>query len=822
MASSRVTELLANLTLEEKVYLLSGSDNWRTFPVPRLGIPAVKVTDGPIGARGDSFNTGQNAACFPAPIAMASTWDTDLLLKVGSALGEEAKSKAAQVLLAPTINMHRSPLNGRNFECYSEDPFLTGKMATAFVSGLQSQGVAAAVKHFACNDSEFERDSISSEITERPFREIYLRPFEMVVRDADPWCIMTSYNKINGVFASENPKLLKEILRNEWNWKGMVMSDWFGVKSTVPSVLNGNDLEMPGPPAWRGEKLLAAIKQGELKEEDLNESVQRVLSFVERVGKFEDPEERPETYLAKPEITELIRNVSADSIILVKNEQSLPLNKDALKSVAIIGPNAKTAVTMGGGSSKVQAPHEVTPYEGIAAALGEDVDIRHSVGAYTHKLIPQLDDRLQTPDGELGYIMDVYESKNFGETPTDSKVLNNTRVIIHDAGFKDVDFRSFSAKVRARYTAKHTGPHTFGIASVGLSKLYVDGKLVIDNWTSQVRGDIFFGFGSREEKAQYDMIEGQTYEILIDYMTGHELMAMLRFGLLEPLASDVVEQAVKVAEGTDVAVVVVGLNNEWETEGYDKTELELPGGQNELIEAVANVNKNTIVVVQCGSPVVMPWIDKVSGVIVAWYGGQETGHSIADVLFGKVNPSGRLTQTFPKRLEDNPAFDNYPGENGKVIYGEGLFIGYRYYQRRKVDVFLPFGFGLSYTTFDYGNIKLDNSELDPQAHITVSVDVTNTGSIAGKEVVQVYVHDNHPRLSRPLAELKGFSKVELAPGETRTVQITLDKHAVAFYDDKEAVWVAEAGEFELHIGSSSADIRGKVPFTVTKSLSWTF
>ncbi|OZJ01949.1 hypothetical protein BZG36_05126, partial [Bifiguratus adelaidae] len=792
--SPRVEKLLAELTVEEKCNLLAGKDFWRTYPVERLNIPQVKVTDGPNGARGDSFTAGQFANAFPAGIALAATWDEELIYKVGKALGQEVRSKSAQVLLAPTVNMHRTPLNGRNFECYSEDPYLTGKLATAYINGVQSEGVGATVKHFVCNDSEFQRDSINVELGERAFREIYLAPFQMAVRDADPWCIMSSYNKVRGLHAAENPYTLQKVLRDDWGFNGLVMSDWFGVKSVEDSVKAGNDLEMPGPTRFRGEKLIKALQEGKITIEEINTSVRRVLQLIERSGKFENPEEPPEEYLDSAENKLINRMAAAEAIVLVKNENdALPMHKESLKSVAIVGVNAKESVIMGGGSATVKTKYIVSPYEGITSVLGPDVEVTYERGTYMHKFLPTMQN-IKTRDGQAGYRVEIYNSKELpalGHPASDAKIMTDTRVMLTDAHMENVEVGKVSARLTTTFTPQVSGDHEFSLISIGLTKLYVNNELVVDNWTDQKYGGFFFGWGSTEEKGKINLKAGETYDILVEYSIGDEFQPMLRFGCLEPTDPHVIEKAAAAAAKTDAAIVFVGTNNEWETEGYDRDFIELPCQQNELVEAVAAANKNTIVVINSGGPVTMPWLDKVAGVLLAWYPGQEAGNAIADVLFGKTAPCGRLPQTFPVRLEDNPAFVNYPGENGKVHYGEGIFIGYRWYDKKKIKPFLPFGYGLSYTTFDYTSMKLDKAKLSPTSTLKVSVDVTNSGKVASKEVVQVYVRDVQSRLIRPDKELKGFTKVFLNPGETKTVEVTLDKYALGYYDDKISKFVAE-------------------------------
>ena len=848
----RIEELLGQMTIEEKVSMLAGSAMWYTTPIERLGIPAIKVTDGPNGARGGgSFAGGLTSACFPVGIALASTWNTELVERVGQALGEEAKTKGAHILLAPTVNIHRSPLNGRNFECYSEDPYLSARMAVAFVRGVQSQNVGTAIKHYVCNDSEFERNTISSEVDERALREIYLPPFKAAVQEAHPWSVMASYNQVNGTFASENPYTLTDILREEWGFEGLVMSDWFGTKSTAASVNAGLDLEMPGPPVWRGEKLLRAFQAGEVDEATIDESVRRLLGVIVKAGAFEDPADRPERAVDKAEHRALARQAAAEGMVLLKNEGNvLPLSTDKIKSLAIIGPNARAARIMGGGSSHVNPHYAVTPFDGIANRVGDAVKVGFEVGctntstglSASHKLLPLIQPAWLTPAGGQagnGLTVEFFNSLDLSGAPVKTMLAETTELAWLGEFEPEVNATEFSLRLTGQLTAPEAGRYTFGLSSAGLSRLYVNGQEVIDHWTEQRPGESSVtstglsasGSGSAGPIFEMNMAAGQTCDLKVEYSKQSAVpLASLRLSCLPPMAEDAIARAAALAAASDVALVFVGLSDEWESEGFDRPDMELVGDQAALIEKVAAANANTVVVLNTGSPITMNWLDKVAAVVQAWYPGQECGHAIADVLFGDVNPSGRLSQTFPRRLEDNPAYINYPGENGRVHYGEGIFVGYRYYDKKKIEPLFPFGYGLSYTTFAYRNLRLSASDtstlrlgsgqaglsarVDADEGLRVSVDVQNTGGHAGQEVVQLYVRDLESSLMRPEKELRAFAKVSLEPGQTRTVTLTLNRESLACYDDGEQQWVAEAGEFEVLVGRSSRDIRASASFTL--------
>ncbi len=817
MMNDQIESWLAQMTLEEKVAMAAGADMWHSTGVPRLNIPPFKMTDGPNGARGSSFGGEVHAACFPVGVCLGSTWNPDLVRQVGEALGQEVQSKSAHVLLAPTVNIHRSPLNGRNFECYSEDPYLTARLAVAYIQGVQSQGVGACVKHFVCNDSEFERMSISSEVSERALREIYLPPFRAAVQEAKTWCVMSAYNKLNGTYCSENRRLLTEILKQEWGFEGAVISDWTGVYSTVGPANAGLDLEMPGPARWMGEKLLQAVRDGLVSEADLDDRVRRLLGVVLKAGVLDHPE-TDEQAIDRPEHRRLIRQAAVAGMVLFKNEENLlPLDAGRIKTLAVIGPNAQAARIMGGGSAHVGAHYAVSPLDGLTERCGNDIEIVYEQGCSNDKSTPLLDAAWLTPaDGQgQGLTIEFFNNLDLEGQPALSRVAAGMRQVWFGPVAPEVDAKNFAARLSGTLRAPADGVYLFSLVSAGLSRLYLDDRLVVDNWTAQKRGEAFFGMGSEEVLGRAELVGGQAYQIRIEYTRREApMIGALLVGCTQETVGDPIARAAQVAARSDVALVFVGTNGEWESEGFDRPDMELPGRQVELIEAVAAANPNTVVVLQTGSPVRLPWLDQVKVVLQAWFPGQECGHAIADVLFGDAEPGGRLSQTWPMRLEDNPAYINYPGENGRVVYGEGLFVGYRYYDKKKVAPRFPFGYGLTYTTFAYSNLRLNAAEYQPGDPIVVSVDVTNTGARVGTETVQLYVRDVACSLMRPEQELEAFDRVTLAPGETRTVTLTLGLDALSFYDDAKRQWVAQAGEFEVRAGASSSDIRAMAHFVL--------
>lgn len=664
-----IESLIAQMTLEEKAALCTGAGTWTTTAVERLGIPELFVADGPHGIRRTvSSHTlsqkGFPATCFPTASSLAATWDVELLEEMGRALAEEAIALEVDVILGPGVNMKRSPLCGRNFEYFAEDPHLAGTLATALINGIQSRGVGTSLKHFAANNQEFQRFSIDAQIDERPLHEIYLRAFEMAVSDAKPWTVMCSYNKVNGTLASQNHRLLTDILRDEWGFAGFVMSDWGAVRDRVAALRAGLDLEMPGPKPRRVNEVIEAVRNGELDEAILDQAAGRILRVAFRAAETpKGGEFDVDAHHA------LARRVAAAGMVLLKNDSLLPL-RDAGR-VAVIGRAAVEPHFQGGGSSRV------TPT------------------------------RVDIPLDEL----------------------------------------------------RRVAPQT---------------------WFS--------------------------------YAPGYPADESLQQGLID--------EAVALARDCDVALLLIALPSYKESEAYDRADLDLTPQQVALIQAVCAAQPDTAVILNNGSAVVMgEWLDGPRAVLEAWMMGQAGGGAIADVVFGRANPGGKLAETFPLKLSDTPAYLNYPGENGVARYGEGLYIGYRAYDAREMPVQFPFGHGLSYTTFAYDNLRLSTDSCVDLSGVLVSVDVTNTGSVAGSEIVQVYVHDRQSRLARPYKELKGFAKVTLEPGQTKTVNVPLGFRAFAYYDPAYEEWVTEDGAFDILVGASAADIRGQAALMVQSTLA---
>lgn len=815
MTDDTLNHLLDQLTLEEQVSLLTGADFWTTVPVPRLGIPAIKVSDGPNGARGGIFKDGPTTACFPVGIALGATWNPALIERAGAALGEEAKLKGATVLLAPTVNLQRTALNGRNFECYSEDPWLTSEIGVAYIRGVQSRGVAATIKHFVGNESEYQRMSISSDIPERALRELYLLPFERAVKEAGVMAVMTAYNRIDGEFAADHRRLVTQVLREEWGFTGLVMTDWMAEHDTVKSTLAGTDLEMPAPSRRRGGALVAAVRGGALPAEAVRACALRVLQLVERVGAFRHPGIPAERNDDVPAHRAIIRQLGSDGAVLLKNEGStLPLAPQAGQTVALIGRSAVVPQIMGGGSANVNAHYRSAPMAALQARL-PGVTFTHHDGADLHRWVPVLRAPVQ---------MNFYNTTDFTGPVVCAQSVDSSEQLWIDTVDAAVTRGHFSVRATLQFVAEAAGEHQFSLISAGVSRAFINGELAVDAWTGWTRGDTYFTFGCNEVVTTRMLAAGEVCEIVLEFSTASpEAVPIhaLRFGSHRVLGEADIAAAVEAARQADVAVVFAGLNAEWDNEGLDRTSITLPHHQNALIARVAAVNPRTVVVLQTGSPVTLPWLDAVPAVLQAWYPGQECGNAIADVLLGEAEPGGRLPQTWPVALADTVAQGDpaqYPGVDGHVAFGEGLFIGYRHHGRSGVAPRFPFGFGLSYTRFDISAPRVAHAVIQPGDTVTVEVDVRNVGERAGQAVVQLYVADAQASVTRPALELKAFAKLRVDAGARTTAKLQLDMRSFAFYDEARAAWVAEAGTFHLHIGSSVADLHGSV--AVTLAADW--
>jgi beta-glucosidase len=812
--SKHVEQLLDQMTLAEQVSLLAGRNMWNTVPNDRIGLEKMRVSDGPGGVRGSKFD-GPASMNVPCGTAIAASWDTALVRDIGELLGREVVAKGARLHLAPTINLHRTPVGGRNFECMSEDPYLTAITAREYVLGVQSQGVASCIKHFVGNDTEFERMTIDSQIDERTLREMYLLPFEHAVRDAHVMSIMTSYNRINGPYAADSTWLLRDVLRGEWEFDGMVVSDWFGLHSTIEGVVAGLDLEMPGPTLHRGDALVAAVERGEVSADLVRDCARNILNLMERTGGIDVPP-GPEISRTDADDMATLRRASSSAMVLLRNESIggtpvLPLDVHGLTSIAVLGPNASRGMVQGGGSAHVTPTRVSHPLDAITDRLGSSVRIEHSAGCNINKKLPELDARL-LQNVSLDYYRDPAELDDANAVPAESGTTGVFRLLWagDPLNRREPNF-AFGARLAAQLTPDQTGEWVFSIESVAPVRIILDGAIVLDN-ADVPAGGSFFGMGKPETLVNIQMEAGRAYSFVVEVRhtpTGAGLSG-LTIGAMGPQQENMMEEAVNLAAQCDVSVVVVGTNDDWESEGWDRDTIALPGEQDQLIAEVAKVSKRTIVIVNAGSPVSMPWLDDVEAVIYAWFPGQEFGDALVDLLVGDVEPSGRLPVTLPRRLEDTPAFEHHPGRNGVAKYLEGRLIGYRWYDTVGREPLFPFGFGLG-----YADVKI----IDASKSGTHGVDVAvrNESGRAGVQVVQVYAHrkdrDGLPS-DEPDQKLVGYARVKVAANGTTMLHVDLDPDAYRMWDPETSAWTQWTGNVELRVGTSSRHIAHRIAITL--------
>lgn len=824
MSSQRIQDLASALTLEEKATLTAGRDLWSTAPVERLGIPAVGLTDGPNGARGMGLpGVGVVAsACTPCGAGLGASWDVELLERIGALIGREARAKGCHVLLAPTVNIHRSPLGGRTFEAFSEDPLLSGALAVAYVRGVQSEGVAATVKHLAGNESERERMTADSVIDERTLREIYLLPFEMAIRDGDARAVMTAYNRLNGTWCGENAPLLA-ILRQEWGFDGVVMTDWFAGAHTVTALNAGLNLEMPGPGRAFGPAVATAVQQGELDESSVTASIVQLLEMFDRAGVFgaADPQAPPP--VDQPEDRALLRRAAAAGSVLLTNDGTLPLAASGLHSLAVLGPNAARTQIAGGGSAQVRPYYRASILDAIrrrAATISPGAQVHYSRGCSLDSSPPVCEgQQLRSPDGAQGLLIECFAGTQLAGEPAGRITASDTQLAFTEPPVAGLDMADWSLRASATFTPLEDGEHRWSLSQAGRARLYIDGVLALDGSVDPPGpGPHFFGMGSADIEVSLPMTAGRSYPLTIELTSEASFMVMgFRVGCQPIDGPDLMDRAEGCAAEAEVAIVVVGTNDEWETEGRDRDTLALPGEQDELVRRVAAVNPRTVVVVNTGSPVELPWADDVAAILHVSFGGMEMGDAVADVLTGITDPGGRLATTFPRRLEDTPAFTSFAPENHIVRYTEGVFVGYRWYDTRRLPVQFPFGHGLSYAATQWGEPALSSTIIQPGTPLTIELTVSNASDRAATAVVQCYVVPLDAPVSRPLQELKAFGKVELSPGEQSVVRLTLDDRAFSYWhtgDDHAIVGetvndlAALGGTMAAGIGAASGKPRG--------------
>jgi beta-glucosidase len=796
---SRVEAIVRKMTLEEKIDLLGGVDGFFTRGVPRLNVPRFKMADGPFGVR--NFGPDTTVA---GGIALAATWNPALAQEVGTELGRDARAKGVHFLLAPGVNIYRAPWNGRNFEYFGEDPYLASRITVGFINGVQKQGVSATVKHYLGNNSEFARHTTDCVIDERAMREIYMPVFEAAVKEAHVGAVMDSYNLTNGQYMEQNNHLDNDVLKKEWGFDGILVSDWFAAFNTLDAVNAGLDLEMPIALHMNRESLLPAIQQGKISMATIDDKVRRILRIGARFGWLD----HDQLDLSIPRYNQQGRHVALqtarESMVLLKNERSLlPLNKKTIKSIAVIGPDAYPAVPVGGGSARVHPFQSLSFLEGLSNYLGEPGKVFYASGLATlHEWAEATQFMTAETGGKRGLQAEYFQGLELKGPPT---VTRTEQHINFDPESKTVmPEGTMSDRWTGYYIPATAGSYDIFVASTGEDggyfRLYVDGKLIFDHWSGGMT------------MAPWTTLSFETtpHKIVLEHRgRSRRPAAILQFGIVQH-DTVVSAEAKKLAATAEVVVLAVGFDPETEGEGADRT-FRLPPGQDELVQQIAAINKNVILLVTAGGAVDMtPWLDSVPVVLQTWYPGQEGGTALAEVLFGNVNPSGRLPVTFERQWEDNPVHDNYyPSDNTKrVVYKEGVFVGYRGYEHNGTKPLFPFGYGLSYTMFAYRNLSVARAG----NNVAVSFDITNTGKREGDEVAQVYVGDKHANVPRPAKELKGFAKIRLRPGETRHVTVKLDRRSFSYYDVNLKQWHIDPGEFDILVGQSAEQIelRGKL------------
>ncbi|WP_250853028.1 glycoside hydrolase family 3 protein [Streptomyces rhizosphaericus] len=821
-----VEKALGLLDLDTKARLLSGQDMWSLPAVPEIGLRSLVMSDGPIGVRGVHWTADDPSIALPSPTALAATWDPELARRAGRLLAQEARRKGVHVLLAPTVNLHRSPLGGRHFEAYSEDPYLTGEIGTGYVTGVQDGGVGTTVKHFVANDAETERFTVDNRIAARALRELYLAPFEAIVKNARPWGVMAAYNGVNGSTMTEHRELQQGVLRGEWGFDGFIVSDWLAARDTVRGLKGGLDVAMPGPRTVYGEALAAAVRDGRVSEAELDEAVRRLLTLAARVGVLDGaaPAVAPAGRPGPIDGDALAREIARRSFVLLRNEGAggreavLPLDPGApggVRSLALIGAAARDARVLGGGSAVVFPDHVVSPLDGLRAALPPGVELSYAVGADpTDELTPA------AQGFELRAVVRAADGRVLGESRLASGQVQWIGDFPDGVSFEELH----SVETVGTFTPRESGAHSFGTRGLGSLRLAVGGKVLFEGEEQPADvGDPFEAFmGSPVSRGQVELTAGEPVEVSLVCAVARPEDALLDavcFSLLhrapERDAEELIQEAVAAASAAEAAVVVVATTERVESEGFDRGHLRLPGRQDELVRRVAATGTPTVVVVNAGSPVEMAWRDEVAAVLLSWFPGQEAGAALADVLLGAEEPGGRLPTTWPQRLEDAPVSTVTPSE-GRLVYDEGVFIGYRAWERREgIAPAYWFGHGLGYTDWAYEALDFTPAGRDGEALGTVTVRVRNTGARAGREVVQLYLTvPENDGVDRPVRRLAGFASVGAAPGETAEAAIPVPRRAAEIWDETKGAWRLIPGTYAAEAGRSVADRRLSAPLPV--------
>jgi len=796
----RVDDLFGRLTQNEKLSLLGGT-GFTTQPIPRLGVPPMAMADAGQGVRGGQDSTLGPATAFPAGVLMAATWNTNVIWKIGQAIGEEARNKGSgvQIELGPAVNIHRNPLGGRDAEYLSEDPYLAARMTVEYIRGMQSAGVAACVKHFACNNQETYRFDVNESIGERALWEIYFPAFEAAVNEGKVWAVMSAYNKINGEHCSANSYLLTDVLKHDWKFDGMVMSDWGGVHETGV-VQAGNDLEMPTGDHMSVPKLKAALANGSVTQAAIDDSVRRILRTIIRVGLLDGPMERNPPMVNSPAHSRLAFEAASEGIVLLKNDGNLlPLDPEKIKSIALIGEPAEHLQIDALGSPGVEPLKTVEILDGIKAESGDSTTIRYAAARTDGEPLTASTVILPGTLGVHGFHAEYFNNANLEGIPTVVRTDYEINILNADSPAAGVSGERYSVRWTGRLLVPVTGNYTFSFRGDDGFRIFIDGKPVINAW-DRGAARIFHG--------QANLEAGKTYDLRVEFFQdGGDAVAQLNWQLP---GQGIYADALAAAKNSDVAIVCVSTLR-MEGEGSDRPSMDLPDNQSALIRAVSAVNKKTVVILNTGAPVAMTnWLGQVPALVEAWFPGQEGGSALADILFGNVNPSGKLPDTFAASRSDYPDAANTV-QNNQVNYAEGIYVGYRHFDQAGIKPLFPFGYGLSYTTFKYSKLKLSSSQLSADGEISMSLSVKNTGKRAGKEVVELYFHAINPKIDRPVRELKGFAKVSLNPGETKTVSFKLTPRDLAYFDVAGQQWKADPGDYQIQIGASSRDIRLTAP-----------
>lgn len=797
----RVEDLLGRMTLEEKLTMLGGT-GFTTQPIPRLGLPALAMADAGQGVRGGADTTKGPATAFPAGVTMASTWDTNLIERVGRAIGGEARNKGTgvQVLLGPAVNIHRTPLGGRNGEYMSEDPYLAARLAVGYIEGMQATGVSSCVKHYACNNQEEDRNGVDAKVSERALREIYLPAFEAAVKEAKVWCIMSSYNLVNGHHSSANKYLLTNVAKKGWGFDGLIMSDWGGVHE-ADAVQFGNDLEMPTGKNMTVSNLQSALASGQVTQAAVDDSVRRILRTIIRVGLLDGPMSQDHLQVNSHGHDELAYEVATKGIVLLKNDHRiLPLDRERIKSIALIGEPAKKLQVGALGSPRVVPLKTTELIDALNDRAGGKIRVRFAVGAETGNVVPSSAVTLPDDPSAHGFHAEYFKNENLRGKPALVRTDSEINLEGEDDPAPGINGRRFSARWTANLSVPSTGSYVLSFTGDDGFRVFLDDKPLMELWEKHAPT-------TRTNEVQ--LTAGKNYALRVEfYQAGGGYTARLAW---KRGGQPNYVEAINAAKSSDVAIVCASTMGT-EGEGHDRPSMDLPDDQSALIRAVAAANHHTIVVLNNGTPVTMSdWLKSVPGVIEAWFPGQEGGEAIADILFGKINPSGKLPDTLAAKRADYPDFGNYPGADHVVNYAEGIYVGYRHFDKNNIQPLFPFGYGLSYTTFKYKDLEVSSRTLAPDGSVTVRAKVTNTGERAGEEVVQLYIRDLKPAIDRPIRELRAFAKISVQPGQTKPVQFTIRPRDLAYFDTPGHQWKANAGDYEIEIAASSRDVRLHAP-----------